>query len=173
MGMAISFKNQRNYNITFLKFLLLSSLFLGFINHSSSAQCTVTGVSGSGFDYADFCAPAYAKLYYEFTFGTVAPPEAQYRVLWVWGDGSITNDWRPVQTKMVGPLTVYYVRSERDHTFPAVGNCEYHVNIVLVDQGYQCPDSRQVQIISNWHQDDVASANGIFHLIQLLDMMYV
>ena len=162
MGIAISFKNQRNYNMIFLKFLILSSLLLGFINHSSSGQCTVTGVSGSGFDYADFCAPAYAMLYYEFTFGEVAPPETQYRVLWIWGDGSpITNDWCPVRTKIVGSRTVYYVRSERDHTFPAVGNCEYHVNITLVDQGYQCPDSRQVQIISNWHQDDVASANGI------------
>jgi hypothetical protein len=122
----------------------------------------VTGVSGSGFLFASFCAPGYSSLYYEFTFGTTAPPQPQYRVVFIWGDGTPSETiWVPVQSKVVGMFTVYYCRAEKDHTFPAAGACEYTVNMLLVDNGFQCPDSRQVQIIANWHQDDIAAANGI------------
>jgi hypothetical protein len=165
--MAISVPDWINKmkSLKFIKILLLSLILLGYINVTGNAQCTVTGVSGSGFLYADFCAPAYTSLYYEFTFGTVAPPQPSYRVLWIWGDGTPNhNQFYPVQSKLVGALTVYYIRAEQDHTFPAGGNCEYTVNMILVDNGFQCPDSRQVQIIANWHQDDVATASGVIAL---------
>jgi hypothetical protein len=131
---ASAFKRLSQKN--FLRILILSGTLLFLINYTSSAQCTVTGVSGSGFLYADFCAPAYNVIYYEFTFGTVAPPEPQYRIVFIWGDGTPnTNVWAPVQSKLVGALTVYYVRAEADHTFPAAGNCEYNVNMILIDNG--------------------------------------
>jgi large repetitive protein len=162
--MAIFISIKRIVDIRILRLLVIGSLVLG-LNSEAKAQCTVTGVSGSGFLYADFCAPAYASLYYEFTFGTTAPPQPTYRVLFFWGDGTPAHSaFYPVQSKLVGPLTVYYVRAEKDHTFPAGGNCEYNVNMVLVDNGFQCPDSRQVQIIANWHQDDVALAGGVIAL---------
>ena len=128
----------KNQYMKLIKIFILSGLLLGFINITASAQCTVTGVSGSGFLYADFCAPAYTSLYYEFTFGTTAPPQPTYRIIFLWGDGSPNdNIWAPVQSKLVGALTVYYVRAEKDHTFPAGGNCEYNVNMILVDNGFQ------------------------------------
>ncbi|MBN2863139.1 MAG: hypothetical protein JXN62_08270, partial [Bacteroidales bacterium] len=146
------------------RIFLLSGFLFGLMIPKINAQCTVTGVSGSGFLLADFCAPSYNYIYYEFTFGTVAPPNPEYRVIFIWGDGSAnTNIMVPVQTKLIGATTVYYVRAEADHTFPAIGNCEYNVNMLLYDNG-ACNDSRQVQIISNWHEDDVAAASGVITL---------
>ena len=137
-------KNIRDMKL--IKVLLLSFILLGLFNYKASAQCTVSGVSGSGFLFAGQCAPVSVALYYEFTFGLVAPPQPSYRVMWVWGDGVIENDYPAVQTKLVFGNTVYYVRSEMPHTYPAAGTCEYYPYMVLVDNGYVCTDSRQLSI---------------------------
>jgi len=144
-----------------IRFLFLILVFSGIISNKSYSQCTVKGVSGSGFLYAGECAPVTTVIYYEFTFsGTTPPPNATYRVLYFWGDGTTQNALGTVQTRVVGGITVYYLRTELSHTYPAAGNCEYLAYMVLVDNGFQCSDSYQAQVVSNWHQDDVAAAHG-------------
>ena len=154
--------------LKFIKILLLSVLLVGFFNAKSSAQCTVTGVSGSGFSFASQCAPAYTSIYYEFTFGLVAPPKPSYNVLYFWGDGSPNQSTvGVVRSKIVGINTVYFVRVELDHTFPINGNCEYTIEMFLIDNGFKCNDSKQVQLIANWHEDDVALAMGVIAMSPL------
>ena len=161
--------------------VVLKSLFCGRINNlvafvfvslmiilssatSVKGQCTVSGVSGSGFLFAQQCAPVTTGIYYEFTFFS-KPPETTYRVLYFWGDGTSQNTFPTVQWKSFIPGdTTWYVRAELTHTFPADGLCEYNTTMVLVDNGFQCFDSRQVQIIGNWHQDDQAAAFGVIAL---------
>jgi hypothetical protein len=155
---------KRTRHMKLIKGLLLSVLIIAFINFKVEAQCTVTGVSGSGFDFAGQCAPVSTGIYYEFVFGLVAPPQPSYRVIYFWGDGVIDNTFPLVQSRIVFGNTIYYVHADLPHTFPANGDCEYNVNMVLVDNGYQCSDSRQVQIVGNWHQDNVATANGVIAL---------
>ncbi|MGA2408345.1 MAG: PKD-like domain-containing protein, partial [Bacteroidales bacterium] len=147
-----------------IKVFLLSVVLIGFINSKALSQCTVTGVSGSGFDFAAQCAPASVGIYYDFNFGLVAPPQPSYRVEYVWGDGVIENTFPVVQSKIVFGNTVYYVHADLPHTYPATGDCEYYPYMVLVDNGYVCPDSRQTQIVANWHPDNVASASGVIAL---------
>ncbi len=143
-----------------LKIVLLSFLFFSFLETKTIAQCTVTGVSGSGFLFAEECAPVTTSIYYEFTFGTTAPPHSSYRVIYFWGDGTVQNTYPTVQTRVVGSSTVYYVRAELSHTYPAIGDCEYYPYMVLVDNGAQCSNSYQTQVVANWHQDDIAAAHG-------------
>ncbi len=146
-----------------MKFLLrtifLTGFISGLISQPVTAQCTVSGVSGSGFLFANTCAPATTIIYYEFTFSTM-PPNPTYRVQFIWGDGATNNVYPAVQTRVVAGITVYYIRAELSHTFPANGLCEYEVMMQMIDNGSACLDSRQVQIIGNWHQDDIALANG-------------
>ena len=139
--------------------ILLTGLLFGSFSRSADAQCTVSGVSGSGFLFANTCAPATTVIYYEFTFSTM-PPNPTYRVQFIWGDGNTTNTFPAVQSRVVGGIIVYYVRAELSHTFPADGLCEYEVLMQMIDNGSACLDSRQVQLIGNWHQDDIALANG-------------
>jgi len=151
------------YSIKLIRNLLLILLLGAVVNSELSAQCTVSGVSGSGFLFASQCAPATTVIYYEFTFST-QPPNPTYRVSFNWGDGTTQNTFPAVQSRVVAGITVYYVRAELSHTFPADGLCEYEVRMVLVDNGFACLDSRQIQIVGNWHQDDVASANGLIRI---------
>ncbi|NLD63032.1 MAG: hypothetical protein GX646_03990, partial [Bacteroidales bacterium] len=139
--------------------ILLTGLLFGSFSRSADAQCTVSGVSGSGFLFANTCAPATTVIYYEFTFSTM-PPEPTYRVQFIWGDGTANNVYPAVQSRVVAGVTAYYVRAELSHTFPANGLCEYEVLMQMIDNGSACLDSRQVQLIGNWHQDDIALANG-------------
>jgi len=147
----------------FWKVLLLSGLLIGFLNSIASAQCTVTGVSGSGFLFADQCAPVTTVIYYEFTFSSM-PPKPSYLVMYFWRDGNTESYSATVQSRIVAGFTVYYVRAELSHTFPATGLCEYEVMMQLVDNGFACLDSRQFQIVGNWHQDDILAANGIIEM---------
>jgi len=142
-----------------LRILFLTGFIFGIYNQPVEAQCTVSGVSGSGFLFANTCAPATTVIYYEFTFSTM-PPNPTYRVQFIWGDGTTNNVYPAVQSRVVAGITVYYVRAELSHTFPANGLCEYEVLMQMIDNGSACLDSRQVQIIGNWHQDDIALANG-------------
>ena len=149
-----------------IKVLLLSGLFLSFINSSASALCTVTGVSGSGFLFAGQCAPVTTGIYYDFTFD-VKPTPTTFRVIYFWGDGLSESTYPTVQSKVVytpAPVTVYFVHAELWHTYPAAGNCEYYPYMILVDNGSQCSDSRQTQIVANWQQDDIAAASGVIAL---------
>ncbi len=145
------------------RIIFLAGFILGIFSQSLAAQCTVSGVSGSGFLFANTCAPATTVIYYEFTFSTM-PPNPTYRVQFIWGDGNTTNVYPTVQTRVVAGITVYYVRAELSHTFPANGLCEYEVMMQMIDNGSACLDSRQVQIIGNWHQDDIALANGVIDI---------
>ena len=154
---------QNRFMSRTIKFLFrnifLAGFILGVFSQSVAAQCTVSGVSGSGFLFANTCAPATTVIYYEFTFSTM-PPNPTYRVQFIWGDGTATNVYPAVQTRDVGGVTVYYLRAELSHTFPANGLCEYEVLMQMIDNGSACLDSRQVQLIGNWHEDDIALANG-------------
>jgi hypothetical protein len=155
---------QKTKDMKLFKVFLFSLLLVGLFTSKSLAQCTITGVSGSGFDFANQCAPAFTGIWYEYIFGTVAPPQASYRVIYFWGDGVVENTFPVVQTKVVFGMTVYYIRADLPHTYPAGGNCEYYPYMILVDNGFQCPDSRQTQIVANWQQDDVAAASGVIAL---------
>ncbi|MCB0801105.1 MAG: hypothetical protein KDB91_11425, partial [Bacteroidales bacterium] len=139
--------------------ILLTGLLFGSFSRSADAQCTVSGVSGSGFLFANTCAPATTVIYYEFTFSTM-PPNPTYRVQFIWGDGNTTNVYPAVQSRVVAGVTYYYLRVELAHTYPADGLCEYEVMIQIIDNGSACLDSRQIQLVGNWHQDDIALANG-------------
>ena len=152
---------KRTRDMKLIKVFLLSALLIGFINSKASAQCTVTGVSGSGQDFAGQCAPVSTSIYYQFTF-TSMPPQPTYRVYYVWGDGVEDNTYPAVQYNSV--FGVWYVKADLPHTFPVNGDCEYTVTISLVDNGYVCSDSRQFQVVGNWHLDNVATASGVIAL---------
>ncbi|MHC1731146.1 MAG: PKD-like domain-containing protein [Bacteroidales bacterium] len=132
---------------------------MSILSKPANAQCTVSGVSGSGFLFASACAPASTVIYYEFTF-SVMPPNPTYRVQFLWGDGTFNNVYPAVQSRVVAGITVYYIRAELAHNFPANGLCEYEVLMQMIDNNSACLDSRQFQVIGNWHQDDIALANG-------------
>ncbi len=146
------------------KFLKLSSLVLGMFlllisPEAVNAQCPI-GLPSSGQLLANFCAPAQVGVWYEY-FSSSPMPQATYRVQCIWGDGNTVNVNQAVQTRVVGGVTQWYVRVELFHTFPAAGLCEYAVVLALYNSsGVQCQDSKQTQIVANWHQDDIASANG-------------
>jgi hypothetical protein len=154
MVTSISSKFKSIQDMKLFKVFFLAVFLLGFINSKAFAQCTVTGVSGSETLLAGQCAPVLTAVGYTFTFGTVAPPQASYTVMFFWGDGVIESKNCLVQSKIVFGLTVYYVNAELPHTFPATGLCEYNVEMFLIDNGFKCNDSKQIQIIANWHQDD-------------------
>jgi hypothetical protein len=164
MVTSISSKFKSIQDMKLFKVFFLAVFLLGFINSKAFAQCTVTGVSGSETLLAGQCAPVLTAVGYTFTFGTVAPPQASYTVMFFWGDGVIESKNCLVQSKIVFGLTVYYVNAELPHTFPATGLCEYNVEMFLIDNGFKCNDSKQIQIIANWHQDDYAPANGVINL---------
>ncbi len=164
MTASISDITEKLRNMKLFRVFLLTGLFLGLNKSLVSAQCTVTGVSGSGFNLGFFVRLPIIHFIMNLHLVLLLHHCHTYRVLFIWGDGNTDNIWAHVQTKLVGATTVYYVRADKDHTFPAAGNCEYTVNIILVDNGFQCPDSRQVQIIANWHEDDVAAASGVISL---------
>ena len=138
---------------------VITGLLLSVLSKPANAQCTVSGVSGSGFLFASTCAPVSTVIYYEFTF-SVMPPNPTYRVQFLWGDGTFNNVYPAVQSRVVGGITVYYIRVELSHNFPANGLCEYEVLMQMIDNNSACLDSRQFQVIGNWHQDDIALANG-------------
>jgi hypothetical protein len=162
MATSILSEIKRVRDRKLLRVFLLSLLLIGLMNYNASAQCTVIGVSGSGFDFAAQCAPGSVGIYYDFSFGLVAPPAAFYRVIYFWDDGNVENTYPLVQSKIVFGNTVYYIHADLPHTYPANGDCEYYPYMVLVDaNGYLCADSRQTQIVANWHTDNVATASGV------------
>jgi len=151
----------RKFSVT--KHLISCLFFILFLPKSFLAQCP-SGSSGSGFLNASMCAPASVAMYYEFISLTELP-QTSYRVQFIWGDGTARNITQPVQTRIVAGQTVWYVRVELSHTYPSTGLCEYVVLMVLYNSsGVQCQDSRQTQIVANWHQDNIATANGIIAL---------
>ncbi len=164
------------------RIIFLAGFVLGVYNQSIVAQCTIVGTSGSGQLFASNCAPATTIVYYDFYFN-VMPPNPTYRVQYIWGDGTTNNVYPAVQSRIIGGETFYYLRVELSHTYPANGLCEYEVMIQIIDNGSACLDSRQVQLIGNWHQDDIALANGFIDItpeeehvcegLPLLDFQFV
>ncbi len=125
---------------------------------------TFAGVS-SGNLIINQCAPAYAQITYEYNFGTTAPSTTSFRVLVRYGDGAIANYYPTVQTRIVGSVTMYYIALELYHTYPANGNCDYTVEMAIyTGSGGICSDSKQTQVIGNWHLDNDATANGKIEL---------
>lgn len=153
------FTNKYIKNI--LKGLILLIFFIISANYSAFSQCAVVGSPSSGQRINDFCAPVTKQVWYRFDFSS-KPPQPSYRVIYFWGDGSPNvNFWPTVQWESVFPGdTTWYVLTEPIHLFPENGNCDFVVNMVLVDAGFQCSDSRQTQEVASWHTDDITLAQG-------------
>ncbi len=153
----------------FIKSIFIFIFFLFFSNFKIFGQCTVLGDPSSGQKISGFCAPVTKQVWYRFDFSS-KPPQSSYRVLYFWGDGSPNQNFYPsVQWESLFPGdTTWYVLTEPTHNFPVNGACDFTVNMVLVDGGYQCGDSRQTQEVASWHTDDITLAQGHINIDPLV-----
>ena len=147
----MGFYTKNFNNIKYLlKGIIIITIFTFFSEYAAFSQCTVVGSPSSGQRINDFCAPVTKQVWYRFDFSS-KPSNSSYRVIYFWGDGSPNQNFFPtVEWESIMPGdTIWYVLTEPIHVFPEDGACDFIVNMVLVDEGYQCGDSRQTQEIAS------------------------
>ena len=151
-----------------LYFFIVVLALLG-LSIKASGQCSIDVIGRySGVLPDSKCAPSQVVVNYSVVF-TTPTPASSYRVQFLWNyESGETNDfeyvWVTPTTSVVGGVTRYTVATTLSHSYTSGNLCEYTIRIGLMDNGYFCHNSSKIEEAANWHEDDVALANGFIRL---------